>query len=651
MKINTLVWLFFLLSQSISPSGPTQSKLEEPVSPGSIPAPVLKWENGGCPGTYCQASWHSSPAVADLDNDGKTEVIGAVAPLYILKGLTGVISSTLGSSADRIWPDVVVADLNNDGFLEIVTANYSGRITVYTHDGKQLWFQRPTALELTSLAASDLDGDGNLEIIAASEGIREQWKVYRSDGSVYPQFWPELSSEADGNAAGCNNENIAAGDLNGDGRGEIIGPSDTNYIAAFNDDGTQILANSSIFGPNKYWSQVGIFVDQAADLGGDTSCTVENRPNFADSAPILADLLGNGTLQVVVVGNVNNCTTDLYQMPFIFNADRTRWKAGAYDWTVIPTPDSKAKPLTEDDKIIEHPVPNPVAADLDGDGRLEILYPSYDGRMHAYWLDKTEHGNWPYSVVQNTDGFISFASEPVVADLNKDGKNEVIFASWTQKGWNQTGKLYILDYLGNPLQIVSLPEGNKVTWNGALAAPTLADIDGDNELEIVLNTVNSGFVAYDLPGVGTNGIAWGTGRGSYQRNGLVMGSLTNSQALVAPAIPAPGGTLAYTIKMRNPGLLLSNVTLTDTLSTGQTYANGLTASSGTAKEKDGAVYWTGNISTLPVTITFNTTVDSGTDTRVLTSTVLINDARGSLIKLTTTSIVNGFYVYLPKLSR
>jgi hypothetical protein len=37
-------------------------------------------------------------------------------------------------------------------------------------------------------------------------------------------------------------------------------------------------------------------------------------------------------------------------------------------------------------------------------------------------------------------------------------------------------------------------------WNGVLAAPTLADIDGDPDLEVVLNTAHSGFAAYDLPG-------------------------------------------------------------------------------------------------------------------------------------------------------
>lgn len=433
MKINFLVLLLFLLAQSITPSGQTQAEFDKPSTSISIPQPQLKWQNGGCFDNNCATGWYSSPAVADLNKDGKTEVIGAAYSLFILDGKTGVISSTLGTTENRIWPDVVVADLNHDGQLEIVTADGGGVISVYHSNGTLMWSKPvPTVREVRSLAVSDLDGDGNLEIIAASTAGSSQWMVYRWDGSSYSPNWPQLNSSA-GNAAGCYNENIAAGDLNGDGRAEIIGPNDTHYIDAFNDNGTQVQANS-IFGANKYWSQVGVNVDQAADLRGYTICGVENRPNFANSAPILADLLGNGTLQVVVVGNVYNCVepyTDLYQMPFIFNANRTRWQAGGYDWTVIPSPDSKAAPLSEDYNKIENAVPNPVAADLDGDGHLEILYPSYDGRMHAYWLDKTEHGNWPYSVYQKSDGFITFASEPVVADLNGDGKAEVIFTSWT----------------------------------------------------------------------------------------------------------------------------------------------------------------------------------------------------------------------------
>jgi hypothetical protein len=138
--------------------------------------------------------------------------------------------------------------------------------------------------------------------------------------------------------------------------------------------------------------------------------------------------------------------------------------------------------------------------------------------VHAFWLDKTEHGSWPYSVYKPAEGFYRFASEPLVADLDNDGYAEVIFTSWTQKGSNKSAKLHILSAFGQPISEVDLPAGVGTDWNGAMAAPTLANIDADPDLELVVNTANSGVVAYDLPGTSGARVLWGTGRGSYTRS-------------------------------------------------------------------------------------------------------------------------------------
>jgi len=277
-------------------------------------------------------------------------------------------------------------------------------------------------------------------------------------------------------------------------------------------------------GSNKVWSRVGVHVDHAVDLRGWANCGTEHRPNFAHSAPVIVDVNGDGSLEFIVVGNIYNCGTSpytsLYEMPYILNADRTRWSGNGFDWTTLPSPDESSTPLSEDWNVIENNQPNPVAVDLDNDGFLEILYPSYDGRLHAYWLDKTEHGNWPFGVYNPSEAVFRFASEPVIADLNNDGLAEVIFSSWVQKGTYLTGKLHILDYLGNPIHEVNLPSAyGSPNWNGALAAPTLANIDSDPDLELVLNTTHSGFVSYDLPGTSNARILWGTSRGSTLRAG------------------------------------------------------------------------------------------------------------------------------------
>ena len=494
------------------------------IKRSAVQAPVLKWQHGGCT-SWCETGWYASPAVADLDNDGQPEVAGAQYTLYVLDGATGSLEAKINPPGDRVWPGVIVANLAGDATPEIVTAHGSGYVNVYrmTAGSLQLvWSRQPSGNELRSLAAYDLEGNGSLEIVVASTASSNQWTVYDTAGNVRAG-WPQKTSGSPGYAAGCYNENVGVADLDGDSRGEIIGPSDVHYITAYEDNGAQIPANSR-YGSGKVWSQVGVHVDDAVDLRGYANCGVEHRPNFANTAPTLVDVNGDGVREVIVVGNVYNCGEDpyldLYDMPFILKADRSRWSGNGYDWTAIPIPDGAAAPLSEDYDVIETAEPNPAVADLDGDGFKEILYASYDGRVHAYWLDKTEHGSWPYSVYQPAEGFYRFASEPVVADLNRDGKAEVIFASWTQIGSNHTGKLHILDYLGNVLFEVNLPPAfgtSPASWNGALAAPTLANLDSDPDLELVLNTAHSGFVAYDLPGSAGARILWGSGRGDMLR--------------------------------------------------------------------------------------------------------------------------------------
>jgi hypothetical protein len=392
---------------------------------------TFKWQR--CPPWFCETGWYAAPAVADLDRDGDTEVIWGGYTLMAVDGGSGAIRwiRPQGSS-QRLWPSIVAADLQNDGQHEIVTASGSGELAVYGPDLTPVdpWPRNPTGSgnELRSLAVGDLDNDGDLEIAVCSTRSDNQWFVYEHTGSVR-SGWPRMTDgDAGGYAAGCYNENVGLADVDGDGRGEVIGPNDTHYIAAFHDDGEPLRANAiygQVGGRPKPWARVGLHVDHSVDLRGYADCGAEHRPNMANSAPAIADLDGDGAREIVIVGNVYNCGADpyqsLYEMPFILNGDRTRWQAGRYDWTSIPLPDAAAAPLSEDWSVIENNVPNPVTADLDGDGVLEILYPSYDGRLHAFWLDKREHGAWPFEVYDPSEGFYRFAGEPVVVDLEDDG--------------------------------------------------------------------------------------------------------------------------------------------------------------------------------------------------------------------------------------
>jgi len=633
-----------------------------------IQAPVLKWQNGGCFYSWCETGWYSSPAVADLDGDGAMEVIASAYSIVVLDGETGAVQWRMASGHDRsepdadnvgrTWPGIVVADVDDDGELEIVTAHSGGYVSVYSSQGyfEPGWPQVPTSRELRGLSVYDLDGDGSLEIVVtgAVYDAVNTW-VFEHEGTLRPG-WPQLGNDS-GYAYGVFNANAAIGDLDDDDLGEIVVPSDVHYICAYEPDGTQIPANP-IYG-GKGWGKVGVWESLAIELRGWGECNgvreESYRTNFAHGPAAIADVNGDGSAEVVATGNVYDCSLGhppgKYNGIYLFNADRSRFHAGDYDWQILPV--DTGAPLSENYDVIENNQPNPAVADLDGDGEMEIVYSSYDGRVHAFWLDKTEHGNWPHAVY--TGGPYRFASEPAVADLNADGYAEVIVASWVQKGSYQTGKLHILDFQGNPLHEVDLPPAyGSPDWNGALPAPTLANLDADADLELVLNTAHSGFVAYDLPNTANARILWGTGRGSYQRTGSIpRGTLEGSVKTVEPIQAGPGDTLTYTIHLNNAGPARPGVRVTDTLPVEVCYLGDLWASAGSYGEVGGVITWTGDmLANGLVTITFGVTVSEQiTGPYAIVNTALINDGRGKIWERRSAMIANGYAIYLPLLHK
>jgi hypothetical protein len=60
-----------------------------------------------------------------------------------------------------------------------------------------------------------------------------------------------------------------------------------------------------------------------------------------------------------------------------------------------------------------------------------------------------------------------------------------------------------------------------------MAAPSIGDLDGDGQLELVISLKDSlggnqgGVQIWDLPGSSNNCVLWGTGRGGASRQGYV----------------------------------------------------------------------------------------------------------------------------------
>ena len=118
------------------------------------------------------------------------------------------------------------------------------------------WPKRPVTSELRGLSVYDLDADGTLEVIVtAAVGSKVNTWVYEHNGTLR-SGWPQLGNTS-GYAYGVFNDNAAVGDLDGDGAGEIVVPSDVHYICAYEANGVQLPANS-LYG-DKAWGAVGVW--------------------------------------------------------------------------------------------------------------------------------------------------------------------------------------------------------------------------------------------------------------------------------------------------------------------------------------------------------------------------------------------------------
>jgi uncharacterized repeat protein (TIGR01451 family) len=173
-----------------------------------------------------------------------------------------------------------------------------------------------------------------------------------------------------------------------------------------------------------------------------------------------------------------------------------------------------------------------------------------------------------------------------------------------------------------------------VDWNGALPAPTLANIDADPDLEVVLMTAHSGVVAYDLPGTEHATVLWGTGRGNYQREGnqsnAIQPTLQGSSITSSLLNASPGDVLIFTITLRNPGMTISLASMVDTLPSELTFAGNLWTSSGIAGYSAGTIAWDGAVpQEVEVIIRFDATVDAAiTSPTLIRNTAIIADDAG-----------------------
>ncbi len=183
----------------------------------------------------------STPALGDLDGDGKMEVAFGCWDHYIYLLNSNGTQRWRHHNADTIWSSPALADLDGDGDLEIITgADYhpGGYIYVFDKDGAVLVKKFIGQTIMSSPAIGDINDDGNLDIVVGtgrydfSSEPGNYVNAWDRNGNYLPN-WPRPTGGRVANSP-------ALADLDGDGSLEVVTACEDHKLYAWNGDGSPV---------------------------------------------------------------------------------------------------------------------------------------------------------------------------------------------------------------------------------------------------------------------------------------------------------------------------------------------------------------------------------------------------------------------------
>jgi hypothetical protein len=496
-----------------------------------------------------ETGWFSSPGLVDLDGDRKLEI---VAPFYstFVYSAKGQLLGKGTATRGRVYAPGVVADLDRDGVREVVVGGNEGTVAAYNLVG---WGLRTKAgwpastcsggqcPETRGMAAADLDGDGRVEVVATTTNTSStgsQVFVFDASGRVV-SGWPRYDQQSDATFNGAGNhgygaygENVGIGNLDGDPQLEVVVTFDNHQINLFNHDGTSVLASpwyrnrqSAHAGRRLGWGQFIRWLSPRVEddhyhrhVGEWPDVRRTAWLQWTASPPSIADLDRDGRNEVIGLPNVERkepYETQAYAFMVLDGAygSGSRSARRHKGFRRLPL---TGKPAVRPDGDWYPPsgIPAPSIVNLRGDRRPEIVASVPDGRVYA--IGPGGKRLWRYDYARGASK--TFASEVVAADLNRDRRPELIFGTYGAAPGS--GRLIVLSAAGRKLHDVRLRnQGSNGNGIGIPAAPSIADLDGDKRLEIVVSTFDHGIDVYRVPRSRPTRLPWPTGRGNLLRNG------------------------------------------------------------------------------------------------------------------------------------
>jgi hypothetical protein len=358
-------------------------------------------------------SWRNTVDVADMNGDGHLDII---APPQ--RGPGGVPTIYLGDGKGnwRFWDkaefpmylnygSVVAGDLNGDGHQDIVVGAHISGVFVFLGDGKGKFTASstglPTKFGTRRVILSDVDRDGDLDIVAISEGPMMQerdegapdsrLKVFLNEGKG-AKWRPVNVADEHRLVAG---DFLSAGDFNGDRYPDFIGSS--IYY-----DGPDILYVSN---GGKKWDPVGrgTLIPFLSLYGATASGRFSSKK--ADDA-IIAFTRGWPSW-------LNPEAVEPPPLQQVIGIDRISWKGK----TPVRTPIVR---WGEENRVW-----GMTTADFNGDGHLDLAYTTQNPRAIQILLGDGKGGFKQATVI--AEGLLPNINYDLkAADVNRDGRPDLV---------------------------------------------------------------------------------------------------------------------------------------------------------------------------------------------------------------------------------
>jgi hypothetical protein len=369
-----------------------------------------------------EGSWRNSLAVADMNGDGKLDII--LPPERAGRNVPAVFTGDGNggwSYYETKWPNrlnygsVVAADFNKDKFTDLAFGVHLSGVVIALNDGKGNFREtlRITNFPTRRILARDVDADGWMDVVAISEGpvMRSRELLGQGFTNLRAYMNRNKGETWEGiNLAGpkerVSGDWLSSGDFNGDKYPDFVGSN-----LYFN--GTQVVYLSK--GKNQY-----------EPLAGGNEIIPYRSYYWANTTGRFSS--ANRDDAVVAfnrqwVGNLNPKVVAPPVLPKVAGLDRISFAGG--------TP--KRTPIIRWGGERPIQIRGVGSGDFDGDGKQDIIYSRADNRQLNVLFGDGK-GGFRQAVVEGVELGAQPHYDLTVADVNGDKRPDVLLMYESESG-------------------------------------------------------------------------------------------------------------------------------------------------------------------------------------------------------------------------